>query len=50
MGLLATDFDEEKFKRGYGKVCYEYGLKDGIKIGEEKGQKVVKCLATNVMF
>ena len=47
MGLLATEFDEEEFKREYGKVCYEDGLKDGriegrkegIKIGEEKGVK-----------
>ena len=30
MGLLATDFDEEEFKKGYGKVCYE----DGVKIWE----------------
>ena len=47
MGLLATEFDEEEFKKGYSKMYYEDGLKDGriegrkegIKIGEEKGVK-----------
>ena len=28
MGLLATEFDEEEFKKGYSKVCYEDGVKD----------------------
>ena len=42
MGLLATEFDEEEFKREYGKVCYEDGLKDGVKIGEEKGSDNTK--------
>ena len=42
MGLLATEFDEEEFKREYGKVCYEDGLKDGVKIGEEKGSDNAK--------
>ena len=28
MGLLATEFDEEEFKKGYSKVCYEDGVED----------------------
>ena len=28
MGLLATEFDEEEFKKGYSKVCYEDGIKE----------------------
>ena len=28
MGLLATEFDEEEFKKGYSKVCYEDGVKE----------------------
>ena len=52
MGLLATEFDEEEFKKGYSKVCYEDGVEDGrkegIKIGEEKGQKIgIKLGADN---
>ena len=42
MGLLATEFDEEEFKKGYSKVCYEDGVEDGIKIGEEKGSDNTK--------
>ena len=39
MGLLATEFDEEEFKREYGKVCYEDGLKDGLIEGRKEGIK-----------
>ena len=48
MGLLATEFNEEEFKKGYSKVCYEDGVEDGIKIGEENGQRIgIKLGADN---
>ena len=41
MGLLATEFDEEEFKKGYSKVCYEDGLKDGEKRGADNAKKEI---------
>ena len=41
MGLLATEFDEEEFKKGYSKVCYEDGLKDGEKRGTDNTKKEI---------
>ena len=41
MGLLATEFDEEEFKKGYSKVCYEDGLKDGEKRGTDNAKREI---------